>query len=109
MDLNQKQCVPCEGGMAPLNAGEIRTYLSELEAEWEVVEGKMIRREFVFKTFRKAVLFAGSVADLAEEEKHHPNIHIFYRHVIIELTTHAIGGLSENDFIMAAKINTTYG
>lgn len=106
MKLSEKKCVACEGGVAPLQGKELRTYLEEVE-NWELVEGKKIKKEFVFKNFKEALAFVHKVGEIAEEEGHHPDIHLVsYKKVIIELWTHAIGGLSENDFIVAAKIDT---
>ena len=104
MDLTQKKCKPCEGGTPPLDEAKVKEYLSQLKTHWEVVENKKIRREFVFKDFVEAMKFVNKIAGVAEEEDHHPDIHIFYKKVVIELWTHAVGGLSENDFIVAAKI-----
>ncbi len=105
-DLGSKHCVPCEGGVSPLSEGEIRAYQLQLETPWEVVEGKKIRRQFSFKDFEAAMKFVNKVADLAEAEGHHPDFLIHYNKVTLELWTHAIGGLSENDFILARKIET---
>lgn len=104
MDLINKKCVPCEGGTPPLGEDKIKEYLNQLKTDWEVVENKRIRKEFKFKDFPEAVSFVNKVAEIAEREDHHPDIHIFYRKVVIELWTHAVGGLSENDFILASKI-----
>ena len=107
--LVQKKCVPCEGGTPPLEGEKIQEYLSELKGSWVVQENKKIKRTFKFKTFREGIEFVNRVADIAEEENHHPDIHILYTKVTLELTTHAIGGLSENDFIMASKIDLLFG
>ena len=104
MNLTDKKCVPCEGGTPPLDAGKISTYLEQLRSQWEVLDQKKIRKEFKFKSFKEAIAFVNTVADLAESEGHHPDIHVLYNRVVIELWTHAVGGLSENDFILAAKI-----
>lgn len=104
MELNQKKCIPCEAGTAPLARKEIEGYLGQLKSQWTVADGKKIRREFIFKDFKAAMAFINRVAEKAEEEGHHPDIHVFYNRVVIELWTHAISGLSENDFILAAKI-----
>ena len=113
-DLMQKKCVPCEGDAEPLTREQINELILQVSAGggsasggegWEVVEDKKIMREFKFKNFVQAVDFVNRVADIAEIEDHHPDIHIFYNRVILELWTHAIDGLSENDFIVAAKIN----
>ncbi len=104
MDLTSKKCIPCEAGTPPLKADKVQKYLSELKTPWEVEEGRKIKKKFVFKDFKEAMEFVNKVASIAEEEQHHPDVHIFYSKVTIELWTHAIGGLSENDFIMASKI-----
>ena len=104
MDLLNKKCVPREGGAKPLGLDKINMYLPVLKNKWEVVGGKKIRHEFEFMDFVQAMAFINNVAEVAENEGHHPDIHVFYNKVVIELWTHAIGGLSENDFIVAAKI-----
>ena len=78
--------------------------MAELKLPWEVVDNKKIRHEFKFKDFKEAMAFINKVAEIAESEGHHPDIHIFYNKVTIELWTHFIGGLHENDFIVASKI-----
>ena len=103
-DLHDKKCVPCEGGILPLGENEIASYLSQLKLEWQVVSNKRIKKEFKFKNFKGGIVFVNKIAALAENEGHHPDICIFYNRVRIELWTHAINGLSENDFMMAAKI-----
>ncbi len=104
MDLTQKKCVACEGDVKPLNENEIKAFLGYLKTPWEVLDSKKIRKEFKFKDFKEAMVFVNNVADIAESEGHHPDISIFYNKVTIELWTHVIGGLFENDFIVAAKI-----
>ncbi len=105
-DLTQKKCLPCEGGMLPLSPEEGLKLLDQVPG-WSFGDGsKSIICEYKFKDFKEAMIFVHKIADLAEEEGHHPDIHIFYNKVRLELITHAIGGLSENDFILAAKINT---
>jgi len=103
-NLAAKKCVPCEGGTPPLESEKIQEYLKQVEG-WEVVDDKLIKKTFKFKTFREAIDFVNQVANLAEDEGHHPDILIRYNRVTFELTTHAIKGLSENDFIMASKID----
>lgn len=104
MNLSQKKCIPCEAGISPFRKEMIAKYLKELKNSWEVVDGIKIKFKFAFKSFKDAIAFVNKVADLAEKENHHPNIFIAYNKVTITCTTHAIGGLSENDFILAAKI-----
>lgn len=108
MKLAEKKCVPCEGGTPPLGREDINKYFGELSEGWEVLGDKKIKKTFVFKDFLEAVGFVNKIADIAEAEGHHPDIRIHsYKKVDVELTTHAIGGLSENDFILAAKIEET--
>ncbi|MBI4095021.1 MAG: 4a-hydroxytetrahydrobiopterin dehydratase [Candidatus Liptonbacteria bacterium] len=104
MNLSQKHCVPCEGGVPPLKHVEIERFLPQVPS-WQVLNGKKIVRNFKFNGFEEAVQFVNRVAKLAETENHHPDIHIFYNKVKLELATHAIHGLSENDFILGAKID----
>ena len=107
MDFTSKHCVPCEGGIDPYKLAQAQEYLKAVEG-WEILEGDTLKlqRKFEFKDFKEAMGFVNKVADLANSEDHHPNINIHsYKKVNITLYTHAIGGLSENDYIMAAKIN----
>jgi len=106
-NLAAKKCVPCEAGTPPLQEERILELLKEVPT-WEVKENKHIEKTFKFKTFLEGIYFVDRVANLAEVEGHHPDIHIRYRKVTFELTTHNIKGLSENDFIMASKIDWMY-
>ena len=103
-DLSAKQCVACEGGTPPLNPTEVAAFLTHLQTLWEVEDNKKIRKIFIFKDFKESLDFVNKVGALAEEEGHHPDVYLTYGRVAIELWTHAVKGLSENDFIMAAKI-----
>ena len=87
-----------------MSAEESNQYMSQILG-WELIEGKKIKKEFKFKDFKESLDFVNEVGALAEEEQHHPNLTIIYNKVRITLSTHAIDGLSQNDFIMAAKIN----
>ncbi len=104
--LTGKKCAPCEGGVAKYTLEEARAQLSTL-AGWRLThDGGRIRKDWVVKNFMAGIDFFKRVADVAEAEGHHPDLHLEgYRNVGIELYTHAIGGLSENDFILAAKID----
>lgn len=112
MDLTVKHCVPCEGGTPPLPNAEEDTLHKEV-SDWLLLRdpsassGQVhkLRKQFTFKTFPDAIAFVDKIAPIAEAEGHHPDIYIFYNKVQLDLFTHAVGGLSENDFIMAAKIN----
>lgn len=102
--LASQKCIPCEGGIPPFTPAQIDQYKPQLKLDWEIVDGKKLRREFKFENFKEAIAFVNKVADLAEGQGHHPDISIYYSKVIIELWTHKIGGLFVNDFILAAKI-----
>ncbi|MCA1741471.1 MAG: 4a-hydroxytetrahydrobiopterin dehydratase [Bacteroidales bacterium] len=104
MDLSRKKCTPCEGGTPPLDKDKVAEYKKQIQAVWNVTTSKKLSREYAFADFKHTMDFVNRVADLAEEEGHHPVMHVHYSKVIIELWTHDIGGLSENDFIMASKI-----
>lgn len=103
--LTHRRCAACEGGVEPTSAAEARQQIKELSG-WQLTsDSKAIRKTWKAKDFMAAIDFFNRVARLAEDEGHHPDLHLTgYRHVAIELSTHAIGGLSENDFILAAKI-----
>ena len=104
--LTQKKCRPCEGMGNPFDISQAVDQLKDIPG-WQIdQDGKMISREYHAKNFMAAVNFIRKVAEIAESEDHHPDIHLTgYRNLKIDLSTHAIGGLSENDFIVAAKIN----
>lgn len=104
--LTQKKCRPCEGGVEPYSLEESKAQLTKL-AGWRLTDdNKRIRKEWTAKNFMAALDFFNRIASVAEADGHHPDLHLEgYRKVAIELWTHAIGGLSENDFILAAKID----
>ncbi len=104
-NLVNKKCVPCEGDTLPVSEKYAREKLTEIGGPWTLVGAQLIAA-YSFKDFKEAFAFVSKVADIAEQEGHHPDISVSYNRVELILTTHAIGGLSENDFIMAAKINT---
>lgn len=103
-ELIGKKCAPCEGSTPAMSPAETNQYLSKVLG-WELIDNIKIKKEFKFKGFKQSLDFVNKVGALAEEEQHHPNITIIYNKVRITLSTHAIGGLSGNDFIMAAKID----
>jgi len=105
-ELVQKKCKQCEGGVEPVSPDEAKRQLENLPGWKLLADGKAIRKEWVVKDFMTAIHFFHSVAKIAEADDHHPDLHLSgYRNVAIELSTHAIKGLSENDFILAAKID----
>lgn len=104
-DLTAKKCEPCEGGVKPLSLKQAKELSSKLDG-WKLLGSKALRRELVMLDFPAAIEFIHDVAQTAESEGHHPDLHLTdYRNLAIELSTHAIGGLSMNDFILAAKID----
>lgn len=106
--LLDKKCKPCEGGTPPMSPEEIQNMMSEIDG-WVVVEDKKIEKDYKFKNFKEAISFINSVAEIAEGEGHHPDLSLHnWNKVKITLWTHAIKGLSENDFIMGAKIDALY-
>ncbi len=107
-NLTKRKCVPCEGGVPHLTAAEAKK-LHRQTPQWALIKAEgmdAIERQFKFKDFAEAMKFVNKVAALAEKEGHHPNFDIRWNKVKLTLWTHAIGGLSDNDFIMAAKIDT---
>ena len=104
--LNIKKCVPCEGGVKRFDLTEAQAQIEEL-AGWQLTHGgQRIRKQWAVKNFMAGLAFFEKVAGVAQEQGHHPDLHLEgYRNLSIEIWTHAVGGLSENDFILAAKID----
>jgi 4a-hydroxytetrahydrobiopterin dehydratase len=103
-DLASRECVPCRGGVPPMQGPEIENYLKELEG-WRAVEEHHLHKRYEFENFREAQEFVGSVGNLAEEQGHHPDICFGWGYAEIKIWTHKIDGLTESDFILAAKID----
>jgi 4a-hydroxytetrahydrobiopterin dehydratase len=104
-ELAQKKCVPCEKGQTPMGKEQAKEMLKQLPG-WTVSgDARWLSKEFKFPDFKTGMNFANKIAEVAESEGHHPDLQIFWGRVVAELTTHAIDGLSENDFILAAKID----
>jgi 4a-hydroxytetrahydrobiopterin dehydratase len=104
-NLASQTCVPCRGGVPPLSQDSIVSLKAGLNGDWRVAEGKRLEREFRFKNFRRAMSFAQAIGAIAEEQQHHPDLCLGWGYVRVTLLTHALGGLHENDFILAAKID----
>jgi 4a-hydroxytetrahydrobiopterin dehydratase len=105
-DLALKKCKPCEGGVAPLTRTAAEALLTKIDPSWRLsADGASIRRELAFKDFYRTMSFVNAVAHAANIEDHHPDLEVGYNYCRIVYTTHAIRGLSENDFICAAKID----
>ena len=102
--LITKECVPCRGGIPPLSHGLIQPFADEL-SNWQVMNDHHISRTFVFFDFEDSMKFVNHVAVIAEQEEHHPDIYISYNTVRLDIWTHKIDGLTESDFILAAKID----
>jgi len=103
-ELSSKQCVPCRGGVPPLTADEIKPLLNQLEG-WEVVDEHHLRKVVKTSNFREALAFVNKVGEIAEEQGHHPDICFGWGQAEITIWTHKINGLTESDFILAAKID----
>ena len=105
-ELAQRKCRPCEGGTPPLTPAEAAALLTQLCADWALTENAhAIQRRFAFRDFYRTMSFVNALAHIANIEDHHPDLHVGYNYCKVEFTTHAISGLSENDFICAAKID----
>jgi 4a-hydroxytetrahydrobiopterin dehydratase len=106
--LADRRCVPCQGGTPPLTRAEFAPLLAQLDG-WQVEEERMLVKTFKFKNFVEAVEFVNAITPVAEAEGHHPDLRVSWGQVRVELWTHKIKGLSESDFVMAAKIDRVYG
>jgi 4a-hydroxytetrahydrobiopterin dehydratase len=110
-DLLNKKCVPCEGGILPFDISEIHKYQKKVD-DWEVIKNKkliyFLEKNFKFKNFIDSQNFINKVGEISEKENHHPDILFGWGYAKITITTHAIEGLSENDFILAAKIDQIF-
>ena len=107
-DLLNKKCLPCEGGVVPFDISEIHKYQKKVDG-WDIIQDEkknyLLEKKFVFKNFLESQAFVNNVGKLSEDEGHHPDILFGWGYAKINITTHAIEGLSENDFILAAKID----
>lgn len=104
-DLKTKRCLPCEGGVPALEPAKVKKLLKEISG-WKAREdNKEIQRKFNFKDYYKTMAFVNAVAWISHEENHHPDLEVSYSSCLVRYSTHAIDGLSENDFICAAKVN----
>jgi 4a-hydroxytetrahydrobiopterin dehydratase len=106
--LAEKACVPCRGGVPPLTSQEIAPLLSQL-ADWQAVDSHHLRKDFKFKNFVDALAFVNRAGEIAEEQGHHPEITVGWGHALVEIWTHKINGLTESDFILAAKYDAIEG
>ena len=104
--LTAKKCLPCEGGVAPLSEADINTLLKKLSG-WQYISGK-ITKTYHFKNYPPTIAFVNAIAWIAEQEGHHPDLEVGYNQCKVRFSTHAIKGISENDFICAAKIDALF-
>jgi 4a-hydroxytetrahydrobiopterin dehydratase len=109
-DLASRKCVPCEGGVAPLSRDDAQALMQQLGPQWNLADdGRSITSAWKFRIFFQSMSFVNAVAHIANAEDHHPDLEVGYGACRIRYNTHAIGGLSENDFICAAKIDALPG
>jgi 4a-hydroxytetrahydrobiopterin dehydratase len=104
--LAERRCKPCEGGIAPLTPAEAARLLTQVSSEWVLLdEARAIRRDFAFRDFYRTMSFINALAHIANIEDHHPDLKVGYNYCRVKFTTHAVKGLSENDFVCAAKVD----
>jgi len=103
--LAQKECVPCKGGIPPLKGNDLAQMRGELDPNWKTVNDHHLEREFKFKDFREALTFTNEVGEIAEQQNHHPDIYLTWGKVKVTIWTHKVDGLTESDFILAAKLD----
>jgi len=102
-NLAEKECVPCKGGVPPLKGEALRKLQEDLGPDWRVVSEHHLEREYTFKNFREALAFTNRLGELAEKNNHHPDIYLAWGKVKLTIWTHKIDGLTESDFVLAAK------
>jgi 4a-hydroxytetrahydrobiopterin dehydratase len=103
-ELAEKECVPCKGGVPPLKGKALQDFSEKLGNGWRVIQEHHLEKEFTFKNFREALDFTNQVGEIAESQNHHPDIYLAWGKVKVTIWTHKIEGLSESDFVLAAKI-----
>jgi len=108
-DLARLECKPCKGGIPPMAEPELSTWIDRLGGGWQIVEGHHLEKAYKFKDFRQALAFTNRVGELSESVGHHPDIHLAWGKVRLTVWTHKIGGLSETDFVFAAKCDALEG
>ena len=107
-ELAKKECVPCQGGVSPLQGNDLKSLLEKLEDSWQVVDERHLEKEYKFENFRQALDFTNKVGELAENQGHHPDIYLAWGKVKLTIWTHKAGGLTESDFILAAKADQLF-
>jgi 4a-hydroxytetrahydrobiopterin dehydratase len=105
-ELNDKHCVPCEGGIPPLSPERVNGLLASLHHDWALTaDGKAIERSYKFKNYYQTIAFVNALAWIANREDHHPDLSVHYNRCVVRYSTHAVDGLTDNDFICAAKVD----
>lgn len=110
-ELARKDCIPCRGGVPPLGAGEIEALLAQIDPAWRVLERssekfgtiQLLQRDYACEDFAQALRLAAAIGEMAEAQQHHPDLHVRWGNLGVEIWTHKIGGLTESDFVFAAK------
>jgi 4a-hydroxytetrahydrobiopterin dehydratase len=105
MELNTKKCKVCEGGVEPLNQVEVSELKNQIKSSWNIIDNHHLTNTYSFVNYKHTMSFVNKIAELAENEGHHPVMHVYYGKIDVDIWTHAINGLSENDFILASKID----
>jgi 4a-hydroxytetrahydrobiopterin dehydratase len=108
MGLSEKDCVPCRGGVPPLSAEAVAGYLGQIEG-WTAADNHHLTKTYEFVDFKEALAFVNRIGDMAEQQGHHPDLHLSWGKVRVEVWTHKIDGLTESDFVFAAKCDTLLG
>ena len=108
-ELASKSCLPCKGGVPPLKGEEVTNLLAKLGGGWSVLNERRLQKKYNFENFAQALEFTSGVGRIAEEEGHHPDIYLTWGMVSLSIWTHKIDGLTENDFILAAKADAAFG
>jgi 4a-hydroxytetrahydrobiopterin dehydratase len=103
-DLASQQCIPCRGGVPPVKGADLQALLQRLNHDWRAIDEHHLEKEFRFRNFREALDFTVRVGELAEQQSHHPDIYLAWGRVRVQIWTHKIDGLTESDFVLAAKI-----
>lgn len=104
-DLASKSCIPCQGGVPPLAGDELKQLQEQLGGDWEVVDGHHLHKSWGFADFKDALAFVNRIGEIAEQEGHHPDLQLSWGKVVVDMHTHKIDGLTESDFVLAAKID----
>ena len=107
--LAERRCVPCKGGLPPLKGLELAKLTRELDGGWQVVEERQLEKEYKFEDFRDALCFTNKIGELAEAQGHHPDIYLAWGKVKLTIWTHKVNGLTESDFVLAAKADRLMG